>query len=246
MSKETRLRPFPNYNEQIHTLEHAVQELQDNVQKLKNCVPYLEHNFSLECKRMLQDNYDRYWEKERKKQEAYAWNKVLHAPYGDGSAQAKRYTRHWLNTHYLFKSSKCMDQGATNPYVVVTASPVSDDPITRWKPVEEFETKIETLTQQVSNLTQVVSEWSQKTENLYYDYLNMKKTLNYQNKHYGLPQEPLSNRQPPLSNPQAPPSNTFQSLSAEELQDMSTESLQHYNRQHDIAIAKNWTILPPR
>jgi hypothetical protein len=221
MSKETRLRPFPNYNEQIHTLEHAVQELQDNVQKLKNCVPYLEHNFSLECKRMLQDNYDRYdpraisskkdrvdkvmrgnhdvdkwedkWEKERKKQEDEAWQRFLHTPYGNGSAQAKKYTRHWLNTHYLFKSSKCMDQGATNPYAVVTA----DDPaperasITCWKPVEQFETKIETLTQQVSELEQVVSEWSQKQEQLYHDYLNMKNTLNYQKEHYGLPQAPL-------------------------------------------------------
>jgi hypothetical protein len=228
MSKEKRLRPFPIYNEQIHTLEHAVQELQDKVQKLKNCVPYLEHNFSLECKRMLQDNYDRYdpraisskkdrmdknlrydvdkWEKERQEQEAYAWNKVLHAPFGDGSPQAKKYTRHWLNTHYLFKSSKCMDQGATNPYAVVTA----DDPaperasITCWKPVEQFETKIETLTQQVSNLKQVVNEWSQKTENLYHDYLNMKTTLNYQKDYYGLPQPPLSNPQAPLSNRQPP------------------------------------------
>ena len=208
MSKEKRLRPLPNCNEQIHTLEHAVQELQDEVQKLKNCVPYLEHNFSLKCKRMLQDNYDRYdpraisskkdrmdknlrydvdkWEKERQEQEAYAWNKVLHAPYGDGSAQAKRYTRHWLNTHYLFKSSKCMDQGATNPYAVLT----TQDPTPEWRPVEEFETKIETLTQQVSTLKQVVSEWSQKTENLYHDYKNMKATLNYQKANYGLQQAP--------------------------------------------------------
>jgi hypothetical protein len=271
MSKrETRLRPMPNAK--IDTLEHAVQELQDKVQKLKHCIQGMEIH-SLECKRMLQNNYDRYdprgasskedrmnklmrydsskWEKERQQQEDYAWNRVLHIPYGDGSAQAQKYTRHWLKTHYqhskflqaLFKSSKYMDQGATNPYVVLTAYNPAEAPAEAQhtlKPIfMVFETKIETLTQQVSNLTQVVSEWSQKTDKLYHDYLNMKATLNYQKEYYGLPQ-------PPLSNPQAPPSKTFQMLSAEDLQDSSTEFLQDYNRQHEIAIANNWTILSPR
>ncbi len=166
-----------------------------------------------------------------------------------------------------------MDQGATNPYVVLTAygpheeqkepvvtheepkepvvtheepkEPVvtheePKEPVSvSWGPVQVFQTKIETLTQQVSNLTQVVSQLSQKTEKLYHDYLNMQATLNYQKDYYGLPQ-------PPLSNPQAPASNTFQLMSAEELQDSSQDFLERYNRRREFAIANNWTILSPR
>ena len=74
-----------------------------------------------------------------------------------------------------------MDQGARNPYVPTL------------KLTREIETKIETLTQQVKDLTQVVSECSQKTDKLHNDYLNMKTLLKYQTEHYGLPQANLSN-----------------------------------------------------
>ena len=118
MPKKTPLRPF--LDTQIHTLEHAVQELQDKVQKLKHRIQDMEID-SRQCERMLQDNYDRYdprapsskndrmnkvmrgnhdvAEREQQEQRERAWQLFLFTPYGDGSAQASKHTRRWIQTH---------------------------------------------------------------------------------------------------------------------------------------------------
>jgi len=257
----SRVQPLPNYRSNIEGLNEQVQEIQDIVQNEKLRIQVMEID-SLKCEKMLQDNYKRYDprahispedrrqmslrrdqnerdQNERRREEHLEWLKILH-------------NSRMEFIQPLFKSSKYMDQDATNPYVVLTAGGPAEAASATLREMPEFETKIQTLTQQVSDLKQQVSGWSQKTENLYHKYLNMNNMLQYQEQNYALkqpppsnPQPPRSNAQAPSSNQQAPPSDTFQSLSAADLRDMSTPFLQDYYRQKEIAIANNWTILPP-
>jgi len=262
----SRVQPLPNYRSNIEGLNEQVQEIQDIVQNEKPRIQDMEI-YSLKCEKMLQDNYKRYdprariskedrqrqalrgdpnvAERERKEQEAHQWQLFMHTPTGHASA-----ADHWRKTHEqfiqpLFKSSKYMDQDATNPYVVLTAGGPAEAASATLRPMPEFETKIQTLTQQVSDLKQVVHEWSQKTENLNHDYIKMNNILKFQQEHYGLPQPPPSNPQLPPSNPQPPSSNTFQQYSSNERQDWTQKQNLEYTRGYENAKTNGWRILPP-
>jgi len=128
--------------------------------------------------------------------------------YNDWTGTHERY-RHKTHQKFiqpLFKSSQYMGHEATNPYVVLTAagpaeaasgpdeaaSGTAEAASATLRPRPEFETKIQTLTQQVKDLNKNVKEWKEKTEDLYNKYLDMNNTLKYQQEFYGLKQPPPS------------------------------------------------------
>jgi len=247
------MQPLPNYRSNIEGLNEQVQEIQDIVQNEKLRIQVMEID-SLKCEKMLQDNYKRYDprahispedrrqmslrrdqnerdQNERRREEHLEWLKILH-------------NSRMEFIQPLFKSSKYMDQDATNPYVVLTAGGPAEAASATLRPMPEFETKIQTLTQQVSDLKQQVSEWSQKNENLYHKYLNMNNCLQYQEQNYALKQPPKA-QQAQQDKDKKLSRNTFQQYSSNERQDWTIEQNQAYAQAYENAKTNGWTILQP-